>query len=91
MWYPEPTVVAHQNTASIVIFKLVHTPLFPVHFVCSDMYLAAGEYLKAVEIMGENGWIEKYDHNFCMCTCITFIVCTHMCTCSCIIISMTPV
>ncbi|XP_064399631.1 intraflagellar transport protein 122 homolog isoform X2 [Halichondria panicea] len=24
-----------------------------------DMYLAAGEYLKAVELMGDNGWVEK--------------------------------
>ena len=32
----------------------------------SDMYLAAGEYLKAVEIMGENGWIEKYEQNMCI-------------------------
>ena len=26
---------------------------------CSDMYLAAGELLKAVEIMGQNGWVER--------------------------------
>ncbi len=24
------------------------------------MYLAAGEYLKAVELMGDNGWVEKW-------------------------------
>ena len=25
----------------------------------SDMYIAAGEYAKAVEIMGENGWMDR--------------------------------
>ena len=29
------------------------------NIIHSDMYLSAGEYLKAVEIMGENGWIDK--------------------------------
>ena len=32
---------------------------FVSDFICSDMYLAAGEFMKAVEIMGENGWVEK--------------------------------
>ena len=35
-----------------------------VTYVCSpyfsDMYIAAGEYGKAVEIMGENGWVDRY-------------------------------
>ena len=26
----------------------------------SDMYLAAGEFMKAIEIMGQNGWVERY-------------------------------
>ena len=24
------------------------------------MYLAAGEFIKAIEIMGQNGWVERY-------------------------------
>ena len=28
-------------------------------FVFSDMFLAAGENLKAIEIVGQNGWVEK--------------------------------
>ena len=41
-------------------------------FVCiffslhSDMYLAAGEFIKAIEIMGQNGWVERYE-NLYMC------------------------
>ena len=38
-----------------------------VHCVCifffalySEMYLAAGELIKAIEIMGQNGWVERY-------------------------------
>lgn len=30
------------------------------------MYLAAGEFTKAVEIMGQNGWVERC---VCVCTC----------------------
>ena len=26
----------------------------------SDMFIAAGEFVKAAEILGENGWTEKY-------------------------------
>ena len=26
----------------------------------SDMYLAAGEFIKAIEIMSQNGWVERY-------------------------------
>ena len=28
-------------------------------FYFSDMYIAAGEFNKAIEILGENGWAEK--------------------------------
>ena len=28
-------------------------------FYFSDMFIAAGEFVKAAEILGENGWTEK--------------------------------
>lgn len=28
-------------------------------FLSSDMFLAAGENLKAIDIIGQNGWVEK--------------------------------
>jgi len=35
------------------------------------MYIAAGEYLKAVEIMGKNGWLDRYG---CMYVSARFLV-----------------
>ena len=39
----------------------------------SDMYLAAGEYIKAIEIMGQNGWVERYK-KLNTCTCVLIII-----------------
>ena len=34
----------------------------------SEMYLAAGEFIKAIEIMGQNGWVERYVlSTICVC------------------------
>ena len=35
--------------------------------VCSDMYLAVGDQEKALEIMAENGWIDRSVHCGHMC------------------------
>lgn len=32
---------------------------FDLLLLISAMYISAGEYTKAIEIMGENGWIDK--------------------------------
>ena len=29
-------------------------------FLFSDMFIVAGEFLKAIEILGENCWADKY-------------------------------
>ena len=35
------------------------------------MYLAAGEFVKAIEIMGQNGWVERYKKlNTCIILCV---------------------
>ena len=31
------------------------------------MYVAAGEFMKAVDIMGENGWTDRYCAISCTC------------------------
>ena len=28
-----------------------------------DMFIAAGEHLKAIEIIGDHGWVDKYVSN----------------------------
>lgn len=33
----------------------------------SDMFLAAGENLKAIEIIGQHGWVEKWVSFFNFC------------------------
>ena len=30
-----------------------------IFLLCSDMYMAAREYANAVDIMGENGWVDR--------------------------------
>ena len=32
-------------------------------FFFSDMFIVAGEFMKAIEILGENGWADKYGSN----------------------------
>ena len=43
--------------------KAVHCTQMDVYvknfYSNSEMYVAAGEYMKAVEIMGENGWVDR--------------------------------
>ena len=38
------------------------------------MYLAAGEFIKAVEIMGQNGWVERYVLIDVQCTVTTIVL-----------------
>jgi intraflagellar transport protein 122 len=37
------------------------------------MYLAAGEIIKAIEIMGQNGWVERYKKLCVLCLVYTYI------------------
>ena len=41
----------------------------------SDMYTAAGEYLKAVDIMAENRWVDRYVPGTRQSMCDTILHC----------------
>ena len=43
---------------SIILVCIIVNCLIPFIFF-SDMFLAAGENLKAIEIIGQHGWVEK--------------------------------
>lgn len=44
-----------------------------ISFLYSDMFIAAGEFVKAAEILGENGWTEKYMIFISLCVCRVFV------------------
>jgi len=41
--------LSYFKTQTIILFSPAH----------SAMYTTAGEHMKAIEIMGENGWVDK--------------------------------
>ena len=56
------TGATEESEAEEPYSKLCSCLLFLTFFVCSlsrDMFLAAGENLKAIDIIGQNGWVEK--------------------------------
>lgn len=47
------------NFSSFDVF-IVNCVISDFPFFFSDMFLAAGEHLKAIEIIGQHGWVEKW-------------------------------
>lgn len=46
-------------TAAMYVTVILKTWIIMFSPVHSAMYVTAGEHMKAIEIMGENGWVDK--------------------------------
>ena len=55
-------VCLYNVSACVSVYVCLYVCVSVCLCVCvySDMYVAAGEYKKAAEIMGENGWTDRY-------------------------------